>query len=136
MPANGRWDLIRRLKVKHRSVIVPRSPLFMNPRISAGCHSTAFYLHSLTADAGCCYTQQRQDFICKLFIFACRSVCLWPFIRVVQKKVIIQSVHPNLTKVSLVAVICPVLYPYFRQCTQPPIQWVPALFPRGTAAGA
>jgi len=33
------------------------------------------------------------------------SVCLWPFIRVVHKKVLIQSVHPHLTKVCLIAVI-------------------------------
>jgi len=38
----------------HRSVFVPRSPLFMKPQISPGCHYTALYLQSLTVHAGCC----------------------------------------------------------------------------------
>ena len=91
--------------LKYRPGIVPCSPLFMNPQISAGCYSTAFYLQSLTIHAGCC----TQHFICKLFITACLSVCLsvyfWPFIRVVHKKVLIHSVHPHPTKVSLIAVV-------------------------------
>jgi hypothetical protein len=35
------------------------------------------------------HAQHIQHFICKLFIFSYLSVCLWPFIRVVHKKVLI-----------------------------------------------
>jgi hypothetical protein len=103
--------------LKQRSVIVPCNPLFLAPLLSAVCHYTAFYLQSLTVYSGCCiHTAQTGVYLDDIHVCVCLSVCICPLISVEDKKVLIQFVHPRLTKVCFISVVFPCFPPYVSQC--------------------